>query len=81
MDDLMPRYFFDVRDGSVTRDDVGLEFDSIDAARSEAARALAEMARDVLPGAYARELTIEVRDESNEPLLRAALRFEVQRLR
>ena len=77
----MPRYYFDVRDGHLTEDDIGLEFDGIEAARDEAARALGEMARDVFPGSVARELAIEVRDENKEPLLRTTLRFEVQRLR
>ena len=78
----MPRYYFDVRDGEeFTPDDLGIEFDGIERARDEAARALGEIAREALPGSVAREIAIEVRDEDKEPLLRAALRFEVQRLR
>lgn len=77
----MPRYYFDVRDGHLTEDDVGIEFDGIEAARDEAARALGEMARDVLPGSAVREIAIQVRDGTREPLLRTVLRFEVERLR
>ena len=78
----MPRFFFDVRDGeSSIQDDDGLEFDGIEAARDEATRALGDMAKEALPGSVAREMAIEVRDEHKGPLLRAALRFEVQRLR
>jgi hypothetical protein len=78
----MPRFYFDVRDGDkFIRDDDGLEYPDTETARDEAALALAEMAKDVLPGAAIREIAIEVRDEAKEPLLRAVLRFEVQRLR
>ncbi len=78
----MPRYYFDHRDGDhFVRDDEGLEFDGIEAARDEAARSLGEHARDVLPGALRRLLTVEVRDETNEPVLEARLVFEVSQLR
>ena len=46
-------------------------------ARDEATRGLADLARDALPGATRRELAVEVRDESDYPVLRAALWFEV----
>jgi hypothetical protein len=79
---VMPRYYFDLRDGDhFLRDDVGVEFGGLEAARDEAARTLGEMARDVLPGAVRRVLTIAVRDGENEPLLEARLVFEVARLR
>jgi hypothetical protein len=75
----MPLFFFDVRDNAhFTRDDEGLEFPSIDKARDEAARALAEMAKFVLPGAEVRELAIEVRDAAKQPLLRTMLRYEAR---
>ena len=78
----MPRYYFDSRDDDrFLRDEEGLEFDSIEEARDQATRALAEMARDVLPGSVRRELTIEVRDETREPLLKTCLVFEAVRLR
>ena len=78
----MPRYFFDSRDnGTFIRDGEGLDLEDLDAARAEAARALADIARDVLPGATRRELAIEVSDHDREPLLRSILVFEVQRLR
>ena len=77
----MPRYYFDHRDGDhFLPDDEGLEFDGIETARDEAARSLAERARDVLPGALRRVLTVEVSDETKEPLLEARLIFEVARL-
>jgi hypothetical protein len=78
----VPLFYFDVRDGDeFIRDDEGLEYPDIEIARDEAARALADMAKDALPGPLVREMAIEVRDSAKEPLLRAALKFEIQRLR
>jgi hypothetical protein len=75
----MPRFYFDVRDNEdFTRDDEGLEFPTIEKARDEAARVLAEMAKFVLPGSVIRELAIEVRNAAKQPLLRAMLRYEAQ---
>jgi Domain of unknown function (DUF6894) len=75
----MPRYFFDTRDGDLfIRDDDGIEFDSIEQARDEATRGLADMARDAIPGEIRRELAVEVSDFRRNPLLRASLWFEVQ---
>jgi hypothetical protein len=74
----MPHYFFDTRDNSdVIRDDTGLELEGLDAARDEATRGLADLARDVLPGAIRRELAVQVRDDGDHEVLRAALWFEV----
>jgi hypothetical protein len=78
----VPRYYFDSRDNDTfIEDDEGLEFPDIEAARDQATTALANMARDVLPGSVRRELAIEVRDEAKEPLLRTTLMFEAVRLR
>jgi hypothetical protein len=62
-------------------DDEGLEFSGDDAARDEACRGLADLAKDVLPGALRRHLSVEVRDAAKEPLLAARMTFEVARLR
>jgi hypothetical protein len=78
----MPVYYFDIRVGdSFTPDDTGFVLHDLEAAQKEAATALAEMARDVVPTAMVREMAIEVRDEAKEPLLRTTFRFEVERLR
>ena len=47
----MPHYYFDVTDdkGSYT-DDTGIEYATLERAKVEAARALAEIARDRVPG-------------------------------
>jgi hypothetical protein len=74
----MPHYFFDTRDGAdLIRDEEGVELDGMEAARDEATRGLADLAKDALPGAMRRELAVEVRDAGDQALLRAALWFEV----
>ncbi len=75
----MPRYFFDAHDGvTFIQDDTGVDCDSIEAARHEATRGLADLARDVIPGATRKELVIEVRGEAGHRLLEAWLSFEVR---
>ena len=75
------RYFFDTRDNETfIPDDVGIDYPDLEAVKVEAARALAELARDVIPGSLRRELAIEVRDESG-PVLRARMTFEAVILR
>ena len=70
------RYFFDTRDnGSFIEDDVGIEFDDLDAVKTQAAVSLAELARDVLPGSIKRVLSVEVRN-AIQPILRDVLTFE-----
>jgi hypothetical protein len=74
----MARYYFDVRDDEkVTFDEDGLVFHSLEAVKREAATALAEIAKDVIPGAIRRVLAIEVRDDAKRPLLEARMVFEI----
>jgi hypothetical protein len=47
----------------------------LEAVKAQSAVALAELARDVLPGSERRTLTVEVRDE-RQPVLIAKLTFE-----
>ena len=74
----MARYFFDSRDrhGS-SRDDEGVELDSIEAVRIEAAKALADMAKGAVPKHEHGELWLVVRDESGRQVIRASLSFAV----
>jgi len=58
------------------RDEVGMELDGIEAARDEATRGLADLAKDVLPGSVRREVAVECRHEADHNVLRAALWFE-----
>jgi hypothetical protein len=76
----MPRYYFDTRDGhTFVQDDIGVELPDIEAARDQAAVALAEMAKEALPGSVRRALSIEVRDDA--PVLTTSLVFEAVKLR
>ena len=60
----MPHYYFDTRDGQERiTDDVVLDLDGIDAARDEATRGLADLAKDALPGSERRELATQVPDQ------------------
>ncbi|HEX8240160.1 MAG TPA: hypothetical protein VF574_10520 [Allosphingosinicella sp.] len=77
----MPRYFFDTRDNDdFIADDEGLEYPDLDAVKIAAAKALTELAADVVPGSVRRELTVEVRDEQG-PVLMARMIFEALILR
>lgn len=72
----VPHYFFDTRDGDeFIRDDIGLDLPDLQSAKAQAALSLAELARDVLPGAERRTLIVDVRDE-HQPLLTALMVFE-----
>jgi hypothetical protein len=78
---MMPRYFFEIRDGDrLTVDDLGTEAAGIESARDLATVALTELAKDVLPGSSRRKLAIDVRD-GTEVVLRTTLVFKAERLR
>ncbi|HEX8124392.1 MAG TPA: hypothetical protein VF548_02300 [Allosphingosinicella sp.] len=71
----MSRYFFDSRDNDVfVEDDEGWELPDVEAVKPQAAKALTELAIDVIPGSVARHLSIEVRDEHG-PVLIATMTF------
>ncbi len=77
----MPRYYFDTRDDDYfLRDEEGVELADVAIARAEAARTLAEIARDVLPGSERREIAVDVRDGTEQPLFRAVLLFGIEGL-
>jgi hypothetical protein len=72
----MALYYFDTRDNDdFIEDDVGVELPSLDAVKYQAGLALAELARDVLPGSIKRNLAVEVRDE-RQPVMSGKLVFE-----
>ena len=72
----MPRYFFDIHDGTFQLDEHGVECADFDAVRREAKRALPEIARELLPqdGDH-HTLTCCVRDEHNETVYTGTLMF------
>jgi hypothetical protein len=74
----MPRYFFDVLDGGLIRDEEGLELASIEAARMEVLRTLPAMAADVRARREARQLRIDVRDETGKYVLVGTLTVVVE---
>ena len=80
----MRRYYFDMREGDdIAPDEEGLELSSIKRAQEEAARSLADMARDAVPrlqGGVAQDMAIEVRD-ADGPVLKARLTLDISRLR
>jgi hypothetical protein len=77
----MPRYYFDVREGTLfAPDEEGLEFESLDAAEYEAACTAAEIGRDRLPGRDAREITLEVSNEHRQRVLTVMVSIRVDRV-
>ena len=76
----MPRYYFDIRDGDdVAIDEEGLDLPAIEAAETEAARSLADIAAELRrQKAECQRLTIEVR-AGDAPLFKATLAFEAAR--
>ncbi|HXH43560.1 MAG TPA: hypothetical protein VNK51_06915 [Bradyrhizobium sp.] len=81
----MPRYYFDLMEGDVLAlDEEGLELSSLRAVQAEAAKSLADMARDAVhsfpPPTGRQKMAIEVRDDLG-PLLQVNLTFEVETLR
>nr|WP_028345992.1 hypothetical protein [Bradyrhizobium murdochi] len=80
----MRRYYFDLREGDdLSPDEEGLELPSIERVQEEAARSLADMARDAVrknrdgPG---HQIAIEVRD-NHGPVLQVKFTFEIDRHR
>jgi uncharacterized protein YfcZ (UPF0381/DUF406 family) len=76
----MKRFYFDIREGEeIIPDEEGLELSTIEKVQEEAARSLADMARDAIRArGVAHEIAIEVRDDSG-PVLQAKFTFEVDR--
>jgi hypothetical protein len=72
----MPRYYFDVHDGKrFTRDDTGLELAGIEAAKTQASKALPDITRETMPDGNRRDYTIEVRGETGRLVLRLSLSY------
>ncbi|MET0409622.1 MAG: hypothetical protein ABW006_14785 [Hyphomicrobium sp.] len=64
----MPRYYFDIHDsGEITEDDEGLELRDLGIVQNEAARSLADMARDAVRSGGSNlvySMAIKVRDDT-----------------
>jgi len=80
----MPRYYFDLRKGDqITLDEEGLELSSLERVQEEAARSLADLARDNVRRALdggGDSVAIDVRDDDG-PLLQLKFTLDVRRLR
>ena len=75
----MPRFFFDVHDGTFMRDDMGVELQNVDAARKAVWNTLPAMASQrEADGDMACQLRMDVRDESGKHLFHAALAFVIE---
>jgi hypothetical protein len=75
----MPRYFFDTDDGTRSiEDNEGLDLVGVEEAQVEAHRALADMARDVVPGGSQRTMMVRVRDRRGTTVLSASLSLLVR---
>ncbi len=74
------RLYFDTDDGTTyVADEEGLELEGVEAARIQAQNALADMARDVMPGdGLQRTMTVRVRDEAGKIVLEAELSLRVR---
>jgi hypothetical protein len=70
---LMGRYFFDVSDGNLLTDDVGIEFADARCASQEALQSLPDMAKGLLPDTGSETVTVTMRDERGTAVYRATL--------
>lgn len=57
----------------------GIEIASVEGVKLAASAAMADLAKNVLPGSVGRKLAIEVRDDF-WPVLRVSLHFQVEHL-
>ena len=74
----MSRYYFNLReDDELVPDDEGVELPTIESAREEAIRGLADCARDSICNVARSEVAVEVLDGERKPLFIAKLVFEV----
>ena len=72
----MPRYFFDIHDGSMTRDDVGTDCADLANACKRAKTLLPELAlHEVPPDGDRKPYTVLVRGEANKTVYSATLSF------
>ena len=81
----MPRYYFDLRDDTgVALDEEGLELASWRAVQAEAAKSVADMARDAIlsaPAAGGRQtMAIDVRDAGG-PVMQVKFSFAIETFR
>ena len=77
----MPRFYFDVREGSrFAPDDEGFEVADLDAAEHEAALAAAGIGRELLPKGGEREVTVDVRNEQGQHVTTVKVTMQIERV-
>ena len=77
----MPRFYLDLREGErLVSDEEGLEFDGLDAAEYETAKTAAQIWWDRLLKGNPRDITVEVRNEHGQQVLKATISMRVCRV-
>ena len=77
----MPRFYFDIREGSLfLKDEDGFEFAGLDEAEQEAIQAVVSMGKDRLPRGDTRDVTVEVRDENQKRVLTVGVHLIIDRV-
>ena len=77
----MPRFYFDVREGTrFVSDEGGIEFDTLDAAEHHAALTAAEIGRNQLPSSGPREIIVEVRNEHKQRVITVTVSMRILRV-
>jgi hypothetical protein len=77
----MPLYYFDTWDGDkVVSDNEGVECADDEAACGAAAKAVLDLARDMVDQTKSCELSVEVSDAAKKPVCRATLQLEIEQL-
>lgn len=72
----MPRYFFDIHDGRIERDEVGFECADLQAAAKHAKDVLPEIVAHEVPTKGERQaFTVLVSDEDSHPIYLGALTY------
>lgn len=74
----MPRFFFDITDGTTTIDDMGTELPNAHAARDEAIKALPSIAVDEIGTGESRVVSVLMRDEAGTDLFQASLTLSAE---
>lgn len=73
----MPRYFFDLHNGSgLHRDQIGDELDDFEQAREQCQTLLPDIVRDELPDGELHTVTCTVRDETDRIVYRGEITYK-----
>ena len=77
----MPRYYFDIQDGDLQRDEEGLECEGVEAARDKVMASLPDVAELITSNDGDNQaVTVMVRDEEGSQIYAGTLTFAGSRL-